>query len=107
MMVLRGYHDPPAGVELAENQYFNLYMPGNAIAMAQALYNGLIEYSDGTPATATQMAKDVTTFLAWCGTPFLYEFKRTFFKVNLQSLIISCALLLILNLLFCLSLRER
>lgn len=81
-MVLRGYHDPPAGIELAENQYFNLYMPGNAIAMAQALYNGLIEYSDGTPATATQMAKDVTTFLSWCGSPHLYDSKRTLFKVQ-------------------------
>lgn len=80
--ILRGYVDPPAGVELGENQHFNLYMPGNAIAMAQALYNGLIDYDDGTPATSSQMAKDVTQFLAYCATPELEEWKKWLFKVK-------------------------
>lgn len=31
------------------------------------------EYSDGTPATASQMAKDVATFLRWCSEPELDE----------------------------------
>lgn len=29
------------------------------------------EYGDGTPATASQMAKDVATFLRWCSEPEL------------------------------------
>lgn len=37
--------------------------------MAQALYNEVIEYEDGTPATASQLAKDVATFLKWAGEP--------------------------------------
>lgn len=37
--------------------------------MAQALYNEVIEYSDGTPATTSQLAKDVATFLKWTGEP--------------------------------------
>lgn len=39
------------------------------ISMAQALYNEAIEYTDGTPATQSQMAKDVTTFLSWAAQP--------------------------------------
>ncbi|XP_063601626.1 cytochrome c1, heme protein, mitochondrial-like [Penaeus indicus] len=37
--------------------------------MAQALYNEVMEYSDGTPATASQMAKDVAVFLKWAAEP--------------------------------------
>lgn len=45
--ILTGYCDPPAGVELRDDLYFNAYFPGQAIAMAQALYNDIIEYEDG------------------------------------------------------------
>lgn len=67
--LLTGYHDPPAGVVLREGQYYNPYFPGGAIGMAQALYNEAMEYSDGTPATASQLAKDVSTFLKWSSEP--------------------------------------
>ncbi|GFO05903.1 cytochrome c1, heme protein, mitochondrial [Plakobranchus ocellatus] len=67
--LLTGYSDPPAGVKLMEGQHFNAYFPGGAIGMAQALYNEIIEYSDGTPATQSQLAKDVCTFLKWAGEP--------------------------------------
>jgi cytochrome c1 len=33
------------------------------------LQHGGVEYDDGTIATETQMAKDVTTFLAWAAEP--------------------------------------
>lgn len=67
--LLTGYQDAPAGVVIGEGQYFNPYFPGGAISMAQALYDEAVEYSDGTPPTASQLAKDVTTFLAWCAQP--------------------------------------
>jgi len=67
--LLTGYTEPPAGVKLMEGQHFNAYFPGGAIGMAQALYNEIIEYSDGTPATQSQLAKDVCTFLKWAGEP--------------------------------------
>lgn len=67
--LLTGYRDPPAGVTIAEEQHYNPYFPGGAIGMAQALYNEIIEYEDGTPATQSQLAKDVTTFLAFCAEP--------------------------------------
>ena len=37
--------------------------------LKQPLYDGSVEYEDGTPATASQMAKDVTTFLQWSSEP--------------------------------------
>lgn len=55
--LLTGYYDAPAGIALREGQYYNPYFPGGAISMAQALYNEVMEYSDGTPATASQLAK--------------------------------------------------
>ncbi|XP_005178619.1 cytochrome c1, heme protein, mitochondrial [Musca domestica] len=67
--LLTGYFDAPAGVVLREGQYFNPYFPGGAISMAQVLYNEVIEYQDGTPATQSQLAKDVATFLKWTSEP--------------------------------------
>jgi len=67
--VLTGYRDPPAGIEVKEGLYYNPYFPGGKIAMPQALSNGQLEFEDGTEASISQMAKDVTTFLAWAAEP--------------------------------------
>jgi len=67
--LLNGYCDPPAGIELREGQHFNPYFPGGAIGMGAPLYNEIIEYDDGTPATQSQLAKDVCTFLTWAASP--------------------------------------
>ncbi|ESO90987.1 hypothetical protein LOTGIDRAFT_122247 [Lottia gigantea] len=67
--LLTGYVDPPAGVNIPEGLHYNPYFPGGAIGMAQALYNEIIEYEDGTPATQSQLAKDVTIFLRWAAEP--------------------------------------
>jgi ubiquinol-cytochrome c reductase cytochrome c1 subunit len=80
--LLTGYCDPPAGVNLREGQYFNPYFPGGAIGMAQALYNEAMEYSDGTPATASQLAKDVSVFLKWASEPEWDDRKRIFIKAT-------------------------
>jgi len=74
--ILTGYYDAPAGVEIREDLHYNAYFPGQAIGMAQALYNEIIEYEDGTPATVSQLAKDVCTFLKWAAEPELDDRKR-------------------------------
>ncbi|WVW79620.1 hypothetical protein I302_101589 [Kwoniella bestiolae CBS 10118] len=82
--LLTGYCDPPAGVKLADGMNYNPYFPGGGIAMARVLFDGLVEYEDGTPATTSQMAKDVTVFLNWAAEPEHDQRK----KMGLQALII-------------------
>lgn len=80
--LLTGYPDePPAGVTLAPGMNFNPYFPGTGIAMARVLYDGLVEYEDGTPATTSQMAKDVVEFLNWAAEPEMDDRKRMGIKV--------------------------
>jgi len=79
--LLTSYCDPPAGIELREGQHFNPYFLGGAIGMAPPLYNEVIEYDDGTPATQSQLAKDVCTFLVWAGSPEFDMRKKMGLKV--------------------------
>jgi ubiquinol-cytochrome c reductase cytochrome c1 subunit len=67
--LLVGYEDPPPEVTLMDGMSYNKYFPGQQIAMAQPLHDDAISFADGTPATAAQMARDVTTFLAWAAEP--------------------------------------
>ncbi|ETL46583.1 hypothetical protein L916_03555 [Phytophthora nicotianae] len=67
--LLTGYVDPPEGTELLPGLYYNPYFGGGAIAMERQLQDGQIEYEDGTPCTTSQMAKDVSVFLAWAAEP--------------------------------------
>jgi len=81
--LLTGYWDPPAGIELREGLYYNPYFLGGAIGMAKALYSEIIEYADGTPATTSQLAKDVSVFLKWATEPEHDQRKRMFVKACL------------------------
>lgn len=49
--------------------------------MARVLYDGLVEYEDGTPATTSQMAKDVVEFLNWSAEPEMDDRKKMGVKV--------------------------
>ena len=71
--VLMGYEDPPANIQLDEGVYYNKYMEGKKIKMSNPLSEGIVTYQDGTLASESQMAKDVTTFLAWAAEPTLEQ----------------------------------
>ncbi|XP_075067680.1 cytochrome c1, heme protein, mitochondrial [Mixophyes fleayi] len=86
--LLTGYCDQPAGVNLREGLYFNPYFLGQAIAMAPPIYNEILEFEDGTPATMTQVAKDICTFLRWASEPEHDDRKRIGLKILLMSAII-------------------
>jgi ubiquinol-cytochrome c reductase cytochrome c1 subunit len=80
--LLTGYPDePPAGAVVPEGLNFNPYFPGTGIAMARVLFNELVEYEDGTPASTSQMAKDVTEFLNWAAEPEMDQRKKMGLKV--------------------------
>lgn len=90
--LLTGYpDDPPAGVALPVGANYNPYFPGGSIAMARVLFDDMVDYEDGTPATTSQMAKDVTTFLNWAAEPELDERK----KMGLKAVLLLSTLYLL------------
>ncbi|KAI9745655.1 MAG: cytochrome c1 [Claussenomyces sp. TS43310] len=87
--LLTGYpEEPPAGATVGAGLNFNPYFPGTGIAMARVLYDGLVDYEDGTQASTSQMAKDVVEFLNWSAEPEMDQRK----KMGMKVLIISSAL---------------
>ena len=90
--LLLGYgEEVPEDVNVRPGQYYNPYFPGGVLAMPPQLYEGLVEYADGTEATPEQMAHDVTAFLAWASEPHMEARKSMGFMV-LIYLFIVCVL---------------
>ena len=87
--LLQGYEDPPEEITLDEGVYYNKYMYGNKIKMANQLSDGLVEYADGTNATVQQMSKDVTTFLMWAAEPHLESRHQMGFKAIVYLIILT------------------
>ena len=87
--VLLGYEEKPESVILDEGVYYNKYMAGQKIKMPKVLSDGLVEYADGTVSSEAQMAKDVTTFLAWAAEPELEERHKTGVKVLIYLILLS------------------
>ena len=87
--LLQGYEDPPVGITLDDGVYYNKFMYGNKIKMANQLSDGLVEYTDGTNATVEQMSKDVTTFLMWSAEPHLESRHQMGFKAIVYLIILT------------------
>lgn len=87
--VLTGYEEAPEDFNMPSGGNYNKYFPGHVIAMPPPLSEDAVEYSDGTKATVAQMAKDVTTFLAWTAEPELEARKRLGIKVMLFLLVLT------------------
>jgi len=81
--ILTGYRDPPEGVTLRPGLYYNTYFVGGSISMPPPLSDEIIEYEDGTPATHSQLAKDVVEFIVWTSEPVTDDKKRFGIKASM------------------------
>jgi ubiquinol-cytochrome c reductase cytochrome c1 subunit len=99
--ILNGYGEAPKGMTVEDGLHYNKYFPGNKIAMANPLLaviddNGKANdpgfYTDGTPVTREQVARDLSAFLMWAAEPKLEERKHTGAKVMLWLTILAMLL---------------
>lgn len=86
---LTGYAEPPADVELLPGTYWNTYFSGHMVSMPDMLMDDMVEYADGTVASARQQAWDVTNFLTWAAEPKMEERKRIGLRVMLFLLVFA------------------
>ena len=87
--ILTGYEQPPKGFSLPPGGNYNKYFPGHNIAMPQPLQDGQVTYTDGTPQTLDQYAKDVAAFLMWAAEPHMVARKRIGFQVMIFLIVFS------------------
>ncbi len=87
--LLTGYSEPPAGETLGPGQHWNKFFPGHKIAMTPPLDKDRVEYTDGTPQTVDQYARDVTAFLMWAAEPHLESRKRIGFQVMIFLIVFA------------------
>jgi ubiquinol-cytochrome c reductase cytochrome b/c1 subunit len=87
--LLKGYENPPAGVQVPPGMMYNKYFPGHGISMPPPLSDGRVTYTDGAPQTLDQYAKDVTAFLAWAAEPHLEARKRLGMQVMIFLIVLS------------------
>ena len=93
--LMTGYEEnPPAGSEVPEGKYYNHYFPGHAISMPPPLSDELVEYTDGTPPTVENYAKDVAAFMMWTAEPKMEHRKRMGFVVMVFLVIFATLLYL-------------
>lgn len=88
---LTGYGDPPAekAAQQPEGTHYNRYYPGYWVGMPNILSDGQVTYSDGSPQTVSQYARDVTAFMMWAAEPKLEERKRLGLQVMIFLIVFA------------------
>ena len=87
--LLSGYQEAPADIKLMPGLYYNPYFEGGQIAMPPPLTQGQVTFSDDTPATVEQMAKDVVVFLQWAAEPEMEHRKSMGLKFMIFLLVFT------------------
>jgi ubiquinol-cytochrome c reductase cytochrome c1 subunit len=88
--LLTGFQDPPPGLTIPDGTHYNPYfLSAASLAMPPPLSAGQVAYTDGTPTTVDQYARDVAAFLMWAAEPHLVERKRMGFEVFVFVLIFA------------------
>ena len=80
--LMTGYHyQPPFGLDVPEGKYFNPYYDHMILGMAPQLFDGMLEYDDGTKASGPQMAHDVSEYLSFVAKPQVPDIKVTLYLI--------------------------
>ena len=88
--LLTGYEEDPEGIEVPVGQYYNhSFLGGKFLSMAPPLYDEAVEYTDGTPMTTEQYARDVAAFMMWAAEPHLEARKKTGFRVMIFLIVFA------------------
>lgn len=88
--LLTGYVDPPADLEVPPGQYYNhSFLSGEFISMAPPLFEEAVEYTDGTPETVENYARDVAAFMMWAAEPHLEDRKKMGFRVMIFLIVFA------------------
>ncbi len=96
--VLTGYETAPAELasEQPEGKFYNPYFSsGHWIGMPAPLADGQVTFDDGSPNTVSDMARDVSAFLAWTAEPKMEQRKSTGFAVIIYLAILAMLLYLV------------
>jgi ubiquinol-cytochrome c reductase cytochrome c1 subunit len=90
--VVTGYEEPEGELakEQPEGKYYNPYFgSGHWIGMPPPLADGQVVFDDGAPNTVSDMAKDVSAFLAFAADPNMESRKSTGFMVMIYLAALS------------------
>jgi ubiquinol-cytochrome c reductase cytochrome c1 subunit len=96
--VVTGYETPEGELakEQPEGKHYNPYFgSGHWIGMAPPLTDGQVTFDDGAPNTVSDMAKDVSAFLAFAAEPKMEERKQTGLMVMIYLAALSILLYLV------------
>jgi len=87
--ILKGYAPKPPDMQMPAGMQYNVYFPSHAIGMPPPLSDGVVTYTDGSPQTVDQYAKDIAAFLMWTAEPTLDTRKRVGMQVMIYLIILS------------------
>ena len=108
--ILTGYDEVPACAPADFDGYYNVAFTAGAVpdeckdeaghstvagtwfAMPQMIFDDMVEYADGTPATAHQQAEDISAFLMWAAEPKLMARKKAGLIAILMLTLLSITL---------------
>ncbi|MDE3177002.1 MAG: cytochrome c1 [Pseudomonadota bacterium] len=78
-----------------DDPQWNLYFPGHKIAMPNPLQDGAVKYTDGTPGTVQNYAKDISAFLSWAAEPSMVERKKLGFRAIVFLIVLSALMYMV------------